>query len=255
MKKSVGILVVTSLLSVQMVQADVIGFEVGAYQWSPDYSGTLSSDSNGTAGTVIDVKNDLGYSDESHNILYASLEHPIPLLPNIKIVSTDLMASSSSTLTRDLIFGGTTYSVDEDVFSVFDMSNTEYTLYYELLDNWINLDLGITFRKYSGVVKLETDPAGSGLNESEVLDFTIPLFYADVRADLPFTGFFVDAQANIIGYDNDSVSDLALTIGYESDFGLGASVGYRVFSLEVEDDTFNSDLEFDGAYINVFYHF
>jgi len=251
MKKILGTLALASIALIQIARADIAGFEVGAYQWTPDYSGTLASDSAGPTGTSIDIENDLGFSDESHSVIYASLEHPVPFLPNVKIVSSDLSASAASTLTRELVFGGETYNFNAAVATTVDMSNIEYTFYYEILDNWLNLDLGLTLRQYDGKVQLTTTDTTS----VEDLDFTIPLFYASARADLPFTGFFVDAQINIISYDDDSISDTSFALGYESEIGFGARAGYRTFSLEVEEDTFSSDLEFDGAYISVFYHF
>ncbi|MCW8875941.1 MAG: TIGR04219 family outer membrane beta-barrel protein [Kangiellaceae bacterium] len=255
MKKLLGAVAIASIVSIPTASADVAGFEVGGYQWTPDYKGTFASDSATVVGTDIDIQNDLGFTDESHNIIWASLEHPVPFMPNIKIVSSDLANAASSTLTRELSFGGETYAVNEDVSTTFDMSNTEFTFYYEVLDNWLNLDLGLTLRKYDGEVRLITDPSGSNLNEFEELDFTIPLFYLKGRVDLPLTGFFVDGQINIISYDDDEVSDTEFSLGYESDFGLGAKAGYRTFTLEVLEDTFSGDLEFDGAYISVFYHF
>ncbi|WP_196140548.1 TIGR04219 family outer membrane beta-barrel protein [Aliikangiella sp. G2MR2-5] len=251
MKKQVTTLVLISALSSSAAFADVAGFEVGGYQWKPDYKGTVNSES----GTNVDMKSDLGFSDDSHNVLWASLEHPVPFLPNVKLVSSDLESSASNVMTRDITFGGTTYSASEQVSTVYDMSNTEFTFYYEALDNWINLDLGLTLRKYDGEVRLQTPASGSNLNEFEELDFTIPLLYVKGRIDLPLTGFFVDGEINMISYDDDEVSDTAFSVGYESDFGLGAKLGYRTFSLEVLDDSFSGDLEFDGSYISVFYHF
>ena len=256
MKKLLGTLALAGLASIQIAHADRIGFEVGGYQWTPDYSGTLSSDDGGVTGDSININSDLGFTDDSHSVIYASLEHPPPFIPNFKIVSSDLSASvSDHTFTTSFEFGGETYSADESVSTTFDMSNTEYTFYYEILDNWLNLDLGMTIRVYDGEINVSTPATGSNLNETEALDFTIPLFYGAARADLPFTGFFVDAQMNIISYDGNSLSDTAFSIGYESEIGFGARLGYRTFSLEVDDDTFRSDLEFDGTYINVFYHF
>jgi len=255
MKKSLSRLILASIAIIQTAQADVAGFEIGSYLWTPDYRGTFASDSATQQGTSINIQNDLGYSDDSHNIIWAKLEHPIPLLPNFKIVSSDLATSANSILTKEIVFGGQTYSVSENVSSSFDMSNIEYTFYYEILDNWLNLDLGFTLRKYDGEVSLSTPATGSNLNQVENLDFTIPLFYAAARADLPFTGFFIDAEINIISYNDDSLSDTSIALGFESDYGLGAKAGYRTFSMEVEEDNFTSDLEFDGTYISVFYHF
>ncbi|MEP1741901.1 MAG: TIGR04219 family outer membrane beta-barrel protein [Kangiellaceae bacterium] len=255
MNKKLPFLAVAGLMLSSNVLADMAGIEVGAYQWSPDYSGVLAVDDGSNEGTELNLEDDLGYSDEDHNIIWASIEHPVPFIPNFKMVSSDLDASAATTLTRTIEFGGQTYTANEDVNSRIDMSNIEYTLYYEFLDNWINLDAGLTFRQYDGIVELNSDPNGSNIMESEELDFTIPLVYLKGRVDLPFTGFFVDGEMNVISYDGDSIQDLAFSLGYESDIGLGAKAGYRNFTLDVEESDFVSDLEFKGAYVSVFFHF
>ena len=167
------------------------------------------------------------------------------------MVAADLDASASSTLTRDITYGGETFSANEDINSRFDMSNTELTLYYELLDNWINLDAGLTLRQYDGQSTLRT----STTSATEDLDFVLPMLYLDARIDLPFTGFFVDSSMNSISVDDNSISDVSVALGYESDFGLGARLGYRTLDLEFDEDDVQGDLEFEGTYLNVFYHF
>lgn len=253
MLKKLPLLSIAALCFSSYVQADAAGIEIGAYHWTPDYSGTLAVDDGSQQGTSLNIENDLGFSDDSHNIIWASLEHPVPFLPNFKLVSSDLDTSSSSLLSRDITFGGQTFTASENVNTQIDMSNIEYTFYYELLDNWINLDAGLTLRQYDGVVTLST--ADSAVNETEKLDFTIPLIYLKGRVDLPLTGFFVDGEINIISFDGDSLSDTAFSVGYESDFGLGGKAGYRTFSMEVDESDFVSDLEFSGAYVSVFFHF
>jgi len=255
MNKTFPLLVGIGLLFSPLAQADMAGIEVGAYQWTPEYSGFIAVDNGAQTGTQLDIENDLGFTDEGHNIVWASVEHPVPFIPNFKLVSSDLEVVASSVLTRDIVFGGETYTSNETVNTQIDMSNLEYTLYYELLDNWINLDAGLTFRQYDGIVTLNTDPTGSNISESEVLDFTLPLVYVKGRVDLPLTGFFVDGEVNIISYDGDSISDTAFSVGYESDIGLGGKAGYRTFTMEVEESNFVSDIEFSGAYISVFFHF
>jgi len=239
------------LLTLQ-AQADVAGIEVGGYQWSPDYSGTLASDGTTLPGTQIDIQQDLGFDSDDHNIIWASIEHPVPMLPNIKIVSSDLQTSAQSPAGGvSFDFNGITFN--EDVATSVDFSNVEYTFYYEILDNWLNLDAGLTIRQYDGQVEI----IGQTTNQRTVedLDFALPLLYVKGRVDLPFTGFFVDGEANIISYDNDKISDLLVGLGYESEIGLGAKAGYRTFTLEVDEDGFTSDLEFKGAYVSVFFHF
>lgn len=251
MKKIIALTALCLITTAPVVMADTLGFELGAYQWKPDYSGVIASDSSNSEANRIDIENDLGYSDESHNIIWFSLEHPLPVIPNFKLVSSDLSSSANNTLERSFVFDGETYSVSENVSSTLDLSNTEVTFYYEILDNWVNLDLGITARIYDGEARLTTDTD----NAVEEIDFTIPLLYGKARFDLPFSGFFVDAEINIISYSGDSISDVALAAGYESDFGFGAKLGVRKFSLDAEDDELLADVELDGTYLSLFYHF
>ncbi|MDH5433246.1 MAG: TIGR04219 family outer membrane beta-barrel protein [Gammaproteobacteria bacterium] len=251
MKKHISKILLAGIIAAPAAQADVIGFEVGGYTWNPEYTGSFTTNGGGIAGTAIDVQNDLGYKDDDHNITWLSLEHPAPAIPNFKVVISDLATSGTSTLGVPLNFAGQTYTTGETVSSTFDMSNTEYTIYYELLDNWVNFDFGITFRQYDGEVALATDPAGSNINASYALDFMVPLLYAKARFDLPFSGFFADAEINTLSV----ATDMSYSLGYESDFGFGAKLGYRTFTLELEEKPFFSDLEFKGSYVSVFYHF
>jgi len=180
MKKQLGLFTACLMASISSAQADILGFEVGAYQWKPDYSGIFASDEGNDTIDRIDLENDLGYSDESHNILWFSLEHPVPILPNIKVVSSDLEASANAELTRSIEFNGETFSASADVTSTFDLSNTEFTLYYEILDNWVNLDLGLTARMYDGEARIASTELS--IDEVEAIDFTIPLLYAATQS-------------------------------------------------------------------------
>ncbi len=254
MLKKLSILAIAGLTLSSYAQADTAGFEIGAYQWTPDYSGVFAVDNGNQLGTSIDIRDDLGFTDENHNIIWVSLEHPVPFLPNFKIVFSDLDVSSTIDIEDEIVFGEETFPLAATVTTRVDMSNIEYTFYYELLDNWINLDAGLTLRQYDGLITLAID-APSNISESEALDFTIPLLYVKGRVDLPLTGFFVDGEINIISFNGDSLSDTALSVGYESEIGLGAKAGYRTFSMEVEESDFTSDLEFKGAYVSVFFHF
>ncbi len=237
---------IAGLMLAPFVSADMAGIEVGAYQWTPDYSGTVAADSS-----AINIEDDLGFKDDTHQIIWASIEHPLPLIPNFKVVSSDLSSSATIELSEPLDFGGKTFNDNDEVAAIIDMSNIEYTLYYELLDNWINLDGGLTFRQYDGFVSLDTEATSA----HQSLNFTIPLLYLKGRVDLPFTGFFVDGTVNIISLDGNSLSDTEFSVGYESEIGLGAKVGFRTFAMDVDESGLLADIEFKGAYISAFFHF
>jgi outer membrane protein len=177
------------------------------------------------------------------------LEHPIPILPNIIFQGFEL-ESSGSVNGANLTFEGEAFT--GTVTSTFDLSHNDIVLYYELLDNWVSLDLGLDLKRFDGEVEL-TDLDS---NERVLIDETIPLLYLSARFALPFSGFYIGADINSISIGDSSVEDSTIMLGYESGSGLGLEGGIKKFSLELEDvNNLNSNLEYDGIYLNGYIHF
>ncbi len=250
MNKTFFVMFAITLSINTQLRADVVGVQFGTSAWTPDYTGSFALNGVST-GTPIDIERDLGFNDQSHSDIWLKIEHPVPVVPNFKIVSSDFDAAASSTLTRDIIYDDQTFNKSSDISTRFDMTNTELTLYYELLDNWFNLDVGLTLRQYDGISRIATATNSA----SESLDFTVPLLYLDARIDLPYSGFFVDSTMNTVNVDKNVISDINVAIGYESDFGLGARLGYRNLDLGFDEANLDVDLQFKGTYMNLFYHF
>ena len=235
-----------------LAQADtVFGVYAGVGQWNADFGGD--------AGTVSIDLEELNIEDETNNFFYIALEHPIPLLPNIKLQNTEITSEETATLTRTFTLDDQQFTVGEEVTTDVDLTHTDATLYYELLDNWINLDLGLTLRAFDG----EATVISSTTSQSETVDLdeVIPLVYAKAQFDLPFTGWSIAADANAIGYSGDSFSDITAKIAYTSDalplLDLGVELGFRRMALEVDDDDgdLNADLTIDGPYAAITLHF
>lgn len=230
--------------------ADTLGFKFGADLWQQSYEGTIKS---GFAGSQIDLENDLGFDSETGANVYFVLEHPIPIIPNVKIQHTELDISETNTLQRNITFDGVTYNVNADIKSVSDLTHTDFTLYYEVLDNWFSLDLGITARVFNEGIKITNQTNGD--SASEELDETLPMLYGAVKFDLPLTGLYVGGDINWLAVSGDSLVDSKINLGYESSFGLGIEAGYRRFDLEIKDDDDSADITIEGAYAGLFYHF
>ena len=227
--------------------SDTLGFRVGGYSWQQDYSGEVQTDND----LQIDINDDLGLDDESGNTLFVSLEHPIPVLPNVLIQHTELDVEENNILTREITFSGVTYAVSDEVNSDIDLSHTDATLYYEVLDNWIHVDFGLTVRQFDGGVNISSSTDAS----EEEIEEIIPMLYLAARVELPLTGFYVGASANGISAGDATLTDLQVNVGYETDIGLGIEAGFRDFTLDYEDDGDEADISVDGAYIGIFYHF
>lgn len=241
-----AIAALTSALICSSVHADFVGLNIGAHHWTPDISGSFSS--NNTGSSTINLNNDLGYSDHSSTSLNISLEHPVPLLPNVRYSGNDLNVRSNSSITSTLQFNGVSYS-SGNINSNLDLSHNDIVLYYELLDNWINLDLGLDFKMFDGKVSINNDP---GIT----VDETIPMIYLAARFDLPLTGFYVGANIQQLSIGDNSSEDSTLMIGYESKVGLGIEGGIKTFTIDLEDaNELNTNLEYDGVYLNGYFHF
>lgn len=231
----------------------ILGIYLGANSWQQDYDGFVRDlDTTNPLLSDIDFVDDLGLEDDSGSVIYAALEHPIPFLPNIKIQQTKVEIDGDNTLARQIEFGGETFNVSENVVSEADLSHEDITLYYEVLDNWVSLDLGLTVRFFDGFVSVESATESA----REDFDSPVPLLYAAAKFELPLSGLYVGGNINAIGVSDSSFLDYQVIVGYESKWGLGVEAGFRSMELELDDiDDIDTDLTIDGAFFGVMYHF
>lgn len=224
-------LLMTSLLAAgaaMNAQADFLGVYVGAQMWDTDISGDVTP--------ALDTKTDVdGIDKESNTVLYAAFEHPIPFLPNIRLSQADIK-----------------FDADGDTI---DLSFSDLALYYEVLDNWVSLDLGLAARKYSG--EFDTPDFDSGITGelSSDIDATVPMLYARAQFDLPFSGLGIGVDLNTGSSGDDKVQEMNAYLQYETSLGLGFAGGFRQLSAEIEtDNKSTADLDIDGPYLSIFYH-
>ncbi len=234
------------------VSADFVGLNIGAGQWRPDITGSFSSANSGSSS--VDLVSDLGFGNKTSNSLSISIEHPIPLLPNVKYRGSDLNSTGNSTLNSSLTFDGKTYNAATKISSTLDLSHNDLVLYYQLLDNWVNLDVGLDLKKFNGKVSIRD--SSNTLTSSINVDETIPMLYLSARVDLPFTGLYVGANIQQLSVGSNDAKDQTLMIGYESSVGLGVEGGIKTFNLDLNDaSNLNTNLKYNGVFVNGYYHF
>jgi outer membrane protein len=223
----------------------IFGIYAGAGQWTSDYSGK--------AGDPAVTAKDLGFTDSDNSFFYVAIEHPIPVLPNIKLLHQEIKSSQSATL--DQTFGLGDVNFTGEINSDFDLSSNEATLYYELLDNWVNIDFGVTLRQYDGYLKAEAE--NNSASENVDLDVAIPLVYGKFQFDLPLSGLSLAVEANMIKYQDNQLMDYNAKVAYlfDSVLDLGLEAGYRKLSLKVDDDDIQTNLDLDGPYVGAMLHF
>lgn len=241
--------------------ASNFNFQIGAYAWQQSISGDITI---GEFSTDVDLENDLGFDDETNNTFYISIEHSIPIIPNIFIQKTDLDLSASGN--ASIIFNG--FSLSGPVRSNIDLSHTDITFYYQVLKkplspyripfNEISMSIGATARLVDDV-SLEATDVTRGRTESIDTNGVLPLLYIAARIELPSPGLYLGADISglddELGINDVSLFDYRVNLGYENRNGLGIEAGYRRLELNYDKSDDKADVTVDGAYLGIFYRF
>ncbi|CUB03083.1 TIGR04219 family outer membrane beta-barrel protein [Marinomonas fungiae] len=217
MKKA---LIASTLLLASTAQADVLGLTAEVGQFSPDVS---------FDGRLNDQNANVDFSGEDNTYYGIALEHPVPLIPNVRLQGSTLEGRSAS--------------VDMKVES------TDYTLYYEILDGlaWIDLDLGISIRD------MDIDARVNNSRDSESI--VIPTGYLSAYFTIPTLPIQIGGEVKAISAGDSSMTDTTFKIKYQSPFIVGLEGGYRNANFDIDEGGIDSEIEFDGFFVGVFADF
>ncbi|MEP1448743.1 MAG: TIGR04219 family outer membrane beta-barrel protein [Paraglaciecola sp.] len=234
------------------VQADtLLGLYVGAQGWNMQTSGGFSSD-----GTNANFD----FEDQTNTNLYAAFEHPVPLIPNIKIQRTVMDTSGETTLNSQYTFGDEVYADNTDVLADVQLTTTDFILYYELFDNdLISFDVGINAKQIEGEL-LVTEKDNTSTSSRESFSGPVPMVYSRLAIGIPFSGFGAFVEGSFLNIDDHTLSDYQAALTYSLMENLAVDVtfqlGYRAVELELDDlDDIYSNLEFKGVYAGLEVHF
>ncbi|MCI2284829.1 TIGR04219 family outer membrane beta-barrel protein [Colwellia sp. MSW7] len=262
MKKAIIITSLAAVLSTNSQADTLLGLYIGGQIWANQADGSFGE------GELAEDQTSFSFKDKTQSNYFIALEHPIPLIPNLKIASTTLDTKGNTDLQSQFTFGGQTYDVNAHVDAVFDLSYIDYTFYYELFDNdLLTIDFGLTARDIdthisaSSIYSSDTEEGGQNTITSELGGSGIvPMLYVSTIVGLPFTGFNVFAEGNFASYDDQTLYDYQVGVSYEVldnlAVDLNVMLGYRSMKLELNDlDDLYSDLTFDGVFVGTIVHF
>lgn len=222
-------------------QADIVGGSIEATYW---YAGVAGDASTNSGAQTVDMEKDLGFGDDSFFELAATLEHPVPVLPNIRVKYADLDQTEEGTITGQ--FDNVTYA--GAVETNLDLSHFDLMLYYEILDTYVSLDIGLDIKKFDGQLQIK-DKGDTDVSTTEI-DEVLPLLYVSAEIELPLTDLYFGAEVSGLSYSGNALYDGKVRI--RQGFGLAfVELGYRQMGINVEDlsDT-DVDIEFGGAYLS-----
>lgn len=233
------------VLAAPLANADILGVGANVSYWDSDFSGEVVN-----KGSAVDIEKDLNMDSDSNANFTAYFEHPVPLLPNVRVNYTSISQSGSGQVGLEEFDG---ILPGADVKSDLDLDQLDATFYYEVLDNWVNLDLGLTARKFDGELIVRDQTNTANVSKTTV-DAVVPMGYLAARFDLPFTGVSVGADGNFVSYSGDSLHDVNVYGQFEIAM-LQLRAGYREMAIDYEDDDDQLDVELSGPFASVGFTF
>ena len=261
MKKSILSIVAASTLLTSVANADFLGVEIGGAGWAPEMTGKFQYGS-GTP-TNMDLEDNLGYGDtESSTFYWLSFEHPVPVIPNIKIIQTNLEMDASKTNTASISFSGQTYSASEAIATSMTLNQTDYILYYELSEGiiipFVHLDVGLAIKNLDGKISLTSNSVGSYEKDFSV---PVPMAYGKIKLStsaIPFFPFDIEYETLRLSVGDNSFEDtkygLVYNVELAAGFDVGAVAGIRKESLEVDESSVKANIDIDGYYFGAYFN-
>ncbi len=237
------VMILALLLIAGTTRAGDNGLRMGMHPW---FLNDLGSVHYRNEDPTLDSGYDIIRSDTG----YLKLEHPLPLLPHAMVSRSAIAASTSGRVSNTLDFGGSSFTTGEDIASSIQLQRSDIILYYSIVDSVASIDLGVDAR----YIDSNTVPDGS--METANVTGWIPLLYAGIGLDLPFSGLTVSANGSFTGYQGHHQYEVALHASYTSSWKTGASLGYRSLKIGLENvDACTADIAFSGPYAGVFVNF
>ncbi len=226
-------------------QADtLLGLTVSIDGWDMDSNGSLSDNASLTA---------FDHESETPAVLSVALEHPVPLIPNFRLRTTDMSSSGRSVLSTTFDFGGVSYPVSSNLGTEFNLQSSDFIFYYELLDNdTVSFDLGLNGKYLDGDIQVSDGTTSA----SETFKGVVPMIYGAVKFGIPATRISLFGDFNLLSVGDHSLRDYQAGAAYTlvDSMAVDFSVrgGFRRFNLELDDlDVIYADSTFDGLFLGI----
>lgn len=240
-----------SLIAASLVasdaQADVVGGKVGVQYWQ--------TASTGEVGEATDATIPWNTDPEGQYRVYLSIEHPLFLLPNLKVGYSSYDVEQATTLDKTYRLAGQLYSIGSSLDLIGENQLTDVITYYEILDRDIlSFDLGVNFRSQSSTYGVSDLMANT--ESSASISEIAPMFYAKLSSGLPLIGIssYIEYQAG----DNNHDYEVALGYRFVDNLAVNLTVliGYKEQRLSYQfNDGIYANSEWRSAFVGLEAHF
>jgi outer membrane protein len=236
----------------------LIDFEVsvGAIQQKP--SGYASYKPVSQIRDRIDLKNDARIEDKTQPWARLKFEHPIPIIPNIKLAYMPVKFEGGGTLTQNIRWGNYTFEANASYNLSAKLDRVDATLYYNLpfiktaTAGKLDVEFGLNVRTITFEGKLEGKARELGIMVSEAASITLPIPMGHLAAEIkPINQLSLLGEVNYIGFSKSAYYD------YRAGLRLSpvrtllkpfVEVGYRSEKLKIDEKDVKTDINMGGAY-------
>lgn len=230
------------LLASSQSQADMLGAGVGTGIWTSGPVGTIT-----TGSSEFDIEKDTGLETNNNNYVWAYFNHPVPLIPNVRLESTQVSSNGSGS--QNVTYLNTTFTGNHE--TDLNLNQVDVLLYWGIPLPVVSLNYGFGAKQFTGDLTI-TDTDGNTSPETTDLDGTIPVGYLAAQADIPALPLSFSADIKTLG---SLYNDTTLKGRYDiTGFGLklGIEAGYRVQALKTDNlGDIDVDLKIDGYFAGV----
>jgi outer membrane protein len=232
-----AIIIAGSAVLSTSAHADFIGAGGAVASWFSGLNGNFIQGSD-----TADLEESLGLDRGFGIMADVHIEHPVPLIPNLRIAYVSVEETGSS----DLNSGFYGFPANTNVASELFLEQIDVTAYYEILDNIVSVDVGLTVRALDS----ELEVSSGGISKVNRVKTILPMAYVAAKGKLPFTGVGVGAELNAISYGGDSALDAMVYGQYDMNV-LSFKAGYRHMAIDFEDGNSSLDLTLGGPFMSI----
>jgi len=226
----------------------VSAFELGVrgYYWFPELSGDIRVDDAGIVGTELDLKDDLGMDGESYPVVEAFAgigKHHLSL----SYYSLDY--SGDTVLSRDILFNGQLYQVNERVATDLEYDNYDIMYRYDLID-LENFLAGGSLGLVGRVMVFDGSASISSATVTTKEDFTAPIPMVGANLHVGVLKDILEARVLVtgIGYSGNTAFDGQAEISVTPFPFVDIHGGYRFLIIDVDEDDVMLNFDNSGFY-------
>lgn len=247
MRKSISSFFVLLLMAVSTsLYAEPI-IELEGMFWMPSLDAKAKVVENGQ-GTEVDFSEDLGVEDEDFTEIRLSINTSANT--KIRFGFSQVDYSGDKVITENYIFNGRTYPLGNRVVSKLDMDYLRLGILVDFERNSKDNEFGtiVELKGFSGNASLRDFTLG--VTEEEEFDVILPTvglyFKTKLASTLYMYGELSGLPAGSLGY----LMDGEVGLRFQPTENLAVCAGYRMLSIDAEDDEDYAEVKTDGAFVS-----